>query len=75
MVRANCDYEGKCKNKAYREVYPMLINRESKKGWSYLCRKHFYEEQKRLEKLGKKLPWSGFKKIDILRNYKPWKID
>ena len=64
-----CDFEGKCKNKAFREVYRSLFGKKYKnKGWSYLCRKHFYEEQKKFRKIGKELPWSGFKKIDIIRN-------
>ncbi len=42
-----CDFYGKCTNKAYAEVYPFLMNK-NKKGWSYLCRKHYYEEQKKL---------------------------
>jgi len=46
--RSLCDYNGNCKNMAYKEVYPSLINK-SKKGWSYLCRKHFKQEQKRLK--------------------------
>jgi len=30
------DYHGICKNKAYREVYPMLLKGKYKdKGWSY----------------------------------------
>ena len=33
-----CDYHGTCKNKAYAEVYPMLIKGKDKKGWSYLCK-------------------------------------
>jgi len=41
-----CDYYGKCTNKAYKEVYPMLMG---KKGWSYLCRRHFEQEKKRLK--------------------------
>ena len=41
-----CDYHGTCTNKAYKEVYPMLIG---KKGWNYLCRKHFEQERKRLK--------------------------
>lgn len=48
-----CDYEGNCKNLAYKEVYPSLINK-SEKGWSYLCKKHFKQEQKRLKN---KLPY------------------
>ena len=39
-----CDYEGTCQNKAYREVYPSLLKGKYKKrGWSYLCKKHYYE--------------------------------
>jgi hypothetical protein len=48
-----CDYNGNCKNIAYKEVYPSFISKK-KKGWSYLCRKHFLEEQKRLKN---KLPY------------------
>lgn len=45
-----CDYEGKCKNKAYREVYPSsLVEKYKDKGWSYLCKKHFKQEQKRFK--------------------------
>ena len=51
--RPLCDYGGNCKNLAYKEVYPSLINK-SKKGWSYLCKKHFKQEQKRLRN---KLPY------------------
>jgi hypothetical protein len=44
----HCDYEGSCKNKAYVEVYPSLMGGKHKgRGWSYLCRKHYYQEQKR----------------------------
>ncbi|MBI2631395.1 hypothetical protein HYW75_00135 [Candidatus Pacearchaeota archaeon] len=51
-----CDYGGICTNKAYREVYPMLLKRKFKKrGWSYLCRKHFQQEFKRFKG---KLPYS-----------------
>jgi hypothetical protein len=47
---AKCDFEGKCKNKAYREVYPGLLGGKHKnRGWSYLCRKHFFQEQKRFK--------------------------
>jgi len=64
-----CDFEGRCKNKAFREIYPRLLDRRGKnRGWSYLCRKHFYEEQRRFRKIGKELPWSGFKKVDYIRN-------
>jgi len=46
----HCDYEGTCKNKAYREVYPSLLGGKHKgKGWSYLCRKHFEQERKRFK--------------------------
>ncbi len=45
---SHCDYEGICKNKAYREVYlGMLGGKHRDRGWSYLCRKHYYQEQKR----------------------------
>lgn len=67
----HCDFQGMCKNKAFREVYPMLLKGKlKKKGWSYLCKKHFYEEQHRLAKHGKKLPWAGFGKIERVRNVK-----
>ncbi len=47
---ALCDYKGTCTNKAYREVYPDLLGGKPKnKGWNYLCRKHFKQEQKRLK--------------------------
>jgi len=42
-----CDFHGTCKNKAYAEVYPMFIKGKDKKGWSYLCKKHYCQEQKR----------------------------
>ncbi len=48
-----CDFKGGCTNIAYAEVYPMVMKNSKKKGWSYLCRKHYFEEQKRL---GWKLP-------------------
>lgn len=45
-----CDYQDVCKNKAYVEVYPGMIGRKHKdRGWSYLCRKHFNQEQKRFK--------------------------
>ncbi|MCH8003580.1 MAG: hypothetical protein IH934_03020 [Nanoarchaeota archaeon] len=48
MIKKYCDYGGVCKNKAYREIYPMLLSGKYKnRGWSYLCRKHYYQEQKR----------------------------
>ncbi len=48
-----CDYYGNRKNKAYAEVYPFMMKRKHKKGWSYLCRKHYFQEQK---KFNQKLP-------------------
>ena len=45
-----CDYEGKCKNKAFREIYPSLLGGKHKNGgWSYLCRKHYYQEQRKFK--------------------------
>ncbi len=44
-----CDFKGKCTNIAYAEVYPMAMKNSKKKGWSYLCRKHYFEEEKRLK--------------------------
>lgn len=53
-MKEHCDYEGKCKNKAYAEVYPSLLDGNYKgNGWSYLCRRHYKEEQ---EKFENKLP-------------------
>jgi hypothetical protein len=47
---AKCDFKGKCKNKAYREVYQFLLGGKYKdRGWSYLCRKHYVQEQKRFK--------------------------
>ncbi|MCX6749242.1 MAG: hypothetical protein NTW17_00660 [Candidatus Pacearchaeota archaeon] len=43
-----CDFHGKCTGKAYAEVYPFLM-KNNKRGWSYLCRRHYYNEQKRLK--------------------------
>ena len=46
--RKHCDYHGECKNKAYREVYPSMLGKKYKnRGWSYLCKKHYYQEQKK----------------------------
>lgn len=48
MKKLHCDYRGICKNKAYAEVYPSLIGSKHKqKGWSYLCRKHYYQEERK----------------------------
>ena len=44
-----CDFKGKCTNIAYAEVYPMAMKHSKNRGWSYLCRKHYFEEQKRLK--------------------------
>jgi len=44
-----CDFHGKCTNKAYAEVYPFMMKKNKNKGWNYLCRKHYSEEQKRLK--------------------------
>ena len=43
-----CDFKGNCTNKVYAEVYPNLMKGD-KKGWSYLCRKHYYREQRKLK--------------------------
>ena len=44
-----CDYQIKWTNLAYAEVYLFLMKNNKKKGWSYLCRKHYLEEQNRLK--------------------------
>jgi len=44
-----CDFKGKCTNKAFAEVFPIKTKRDKNDGWSYLCRKHYYQEQKRLK--------------------------
>ena len=64
MSKVHCDFEGNCKNKAYREVYPMALKgkKYEDSGWSYLCRKHFESEQKRFKKMGKILPYCGVDK-------------
>ena len=54
--RPLCDYEGKCKNLAYKEVYPNLGKESEEHYWCYLCRKHFKQE---LKKLNGKLPYSS----------------
>jgi len=40
--KAHCDYQGKCKLPAYAEVYS-----KKESTWSYLCRKHFWQEMKK----------------------------
>ena len=56
MKKAKCDYRRKCKNKAYAEVYPSLLGGKYKeRGWSYLCKKHYTQEQKYFK--GKLLSW------------------
>ena len=42
-----CDYHGDCTNFAYAEVYPFMMKSSKKKGWNYLCRKHYLQEQKK----------------------------
>ena len=43
----HCVYKGICKTKAFMEVYPSLLGGKNKnRGWSYLCRKHYNQEQK-----------------------------
>ena len=43
----HCDFRRACKNKAYAEVFPsMLGGKHKNRGWNYLCRKHYYQEQK-----------------------------
>mgnify|MGYP001572751228 CR=1 FL=1 len=44
-----CDFKGKCTNKAHAEVYQMAMKNSKKKGWSYLCKKHYLQEEKRLK--------------------------
>lgn len=44
-----CDWQGSCENKAYAEVYPINLKGKHKNSWSYLCKKHYYLEQKRLK--------------------------
>lgn len=44
-----CDFKGKCTNIAYAEVYPSFMKKSKKKGWSYLCKKHYLQEQKRFK--------------------------
>ena len=44
--RPLCDYKGNCKNLAFKEVYPDLGKKNKNSGWSYLCKKHFEQEQK-----------------------------
>ncbi len=44
-----CDFHGKCTNKAYAEVFLSLMKNSKKRGWSYLCKKHYSAEQRRLK--------------------------
>lgn len=45
-----CDYHGRCKNIAYKEVYLFLMGEKYKdSGWSYLCRKHFEQEKRKFK--------------------------
>lgn len=63
-----CDFP-KCSNKAFKEVYPGMMPENYNKrnsGWSYLCRKHFKSEQKRLRN---RLPYAGLNgKARLLHN-------
>ncbi len=53
----HCDYAGTCKNKAYKEVYPsMLGHKHEERGWSYLYKTHFLQEQTRFKD---KLPYTS----------------
>ncbi|OGJ18249.1 hypothetical protein A3K73_00420 [Candidatus Pacearchaeota archaeon RBG_13_36_9] len=53
--RPLCDYKGKCRNLAFKEVYPCMLKGKYKNmGWSYLCKKHFAQEKKRFKE---KLPY------------------
>jgi hypothetical protein len=49
-----CDYEGGCKNKAHKKVFPSWMDEKQRESsWSYLCKKHFDQERKALKsKLG-----------------------
>jgi hypothetical protein len=42
-----CDYNLNCKNLAFKEVYPDLGKKKENSGGSYLCKKHFEQEQKK----------------------------
>jgi hypothetical protein len=57
-----CDYHGTCTNKAYKEVYPYLGSKSNESGWSFLCRKHFEQERKRLKN---KLPYCTVSEEEI----------
>jgi len=60
MEIPKCDYHGKCENTAYFQVHPFLMgDKYEHKGWSYLCREHFFQEKK---KFGNELPWVRVKK-------------
>lgn len=73
MRRKTCDYHGACKNKPYKEVYPFALRgKYENKGWSYLCRKHFLQEQKRFK--GKLLYSSIAKEIGVIYNYPSVKL-
>jgi len=52
-----CEYDGICNNKAHKEVYFfMLGGKYEDKGWNYLCKKHFTQEQKKFKG---KLPYGS----------------
>ncbi len=42
-------YNRNCKNLAFKEVYPDLGKKNKDSGESYLCRKHFKQEQKKFK--------------------------
>jgi hypothetical protein len=44
-----CDFYGECTNKAYAEVYPFLGKNRKNKGWNYLCKKHYIQEQRKFK--------------------------
>jgi len=57
-MKPKCDHYEKCKNKAHAEVYPDLGKHNKKdRGWSYLCKKHLYQELKLYKKKGDILPY------------------
>ncbi len=62
--RPLCDYHGNCVNLAYTEVYPSMLGGKYKDaGWSYLRKRHFKQEQKRLNK--QLLYWALPKKANL----------
>lgn len=41
MMEEHCDWKGKCKRKAYRDIYPIECSKDGSWGWFYLCFWHF----------------------------------